>query len=112
MTPIKFALADATRKLADADDNFVTLMTGRHGRLLLFAPEGEDRQTPHTQDEFYIVVSGSGIFRRDGETVPFVAGDVLFVPAGVTHRFETFSDDFQTWVIFFGPRTEAKLLNG
>lgn len=107
MTPIKFALSDATRKLADADDNFVTLMTGKHGRLLLFAPEGEDRQTPHTQDEFYIVVSGSGSFRRGDETVPFVAGDVLFVPAGVAHRFESFSDDFQTWVIFFGPRVES-----
>ena len=107
MSPIKFALADATRKLADADDNFVTLMTGKNGRLLLFAPEGEDRQTPHTQDEFYIVVSGSGTFRRGDETVSFVAGDVLFVPAQTPHRFESFSDDFQTWVIFFGPRTEA-----
>ena len=64
MNPIKFALADATRKLADADDNFVTLMTGKNGRLLLFAPDGEDRQTPHTQDELYVVVSGSGTFRR------------------------------------------------
>ena len=107
MTSIKFALADATRKLADADDNFVTLMTGKNGRLLLFAPEGEDRQTPHTQDEFYIVVSGSGSFRRGDETIPFIAGDVLFVPAQVPHRFESFSDDFQTWVIFFGPRVEA-----
>ena len=107
MSPIKFALADANRKLADADDNFVTLMTGKHGRLLLFAPEGEDRQTPHTQDEFYIVVSGSGNFRRGDEVVPFVAGDVLFVPAGVFHHFENFTDDFQTWVIFFGPRVEA-----
>ena len=107
MSPIKFALADANRKLADADDNFVTLMTGKHGRLLLFAPEGEDRQTPHTQDESYIVVSGSGNFRRGDEVVPFVTGDVLFVPAGVFHHFENFTDDFQTWVIFFGPRVEA-----
>lgn len=106
MSPIKFSLSDATRKLADADDNFVTLMTGRHGRLLLFAPEGADNQTPHSQDEFYIVVSGSGSFRRGDETVSFVAGDVLFVPAQVPHRFESFSDDFQTWVIFFGPGVE------
>jgi mannose-6-phosphate isomerase-like protein (cupin superfamily) len=106
MTPIKFALADATRKLADADDNFVTLMTGKNARLLLFAPDGEDRQTPHTQDEFYVVVSGSGTFRRGEEMASFVAGDVLFAPAQMPHRFETFSDDFQTWVIFFGPRME------
>jgi hypothetical protein len=33
----------------------------------------------------------------------FSAGDVLFVPAGVPHRFEDFTDDFGTWVIFYGP---------
>jgi hypothetical protein len=26
------------------------------------------------------------------------------VPAGVSHAFETFSDNFKTWVIFFGPK--------
>ena len=103
MSPIKFALSDATRKLTDSDDNFVTLMTGKNGRLLLFAPDGQDNQTSHTQDEFYIIVSGSGTFRRGEESVSFVAGDALFVPAQMPHRFESFSDDFQTWVIFFGP---------
>ena len=40
----------------------------------------------------------------DGEERhPFNAGDLLFVPAGVVHRFEDFSDDFSTWVIFYGP---------
>ncbi len=51
----------------------------------------------------YVVASGSGVFRRGDETVAFSAGDALFVPAGVEHRFEQFSDDFRTWVIFFGP---------
>lgn len=32
------------------------------------------------------------------------AGDTLFVAAGVTHRFEQFSDDFVTWVVFYGPQ--------
>lgn len=30
-------------------------------------------------------------------------GDLLFVPAGVVHRFEEFTDDFATWVMFYGP---------
>jgi len=29
---------------------------------------------------------------------------LLFVPAGVEHRFEHFSEDFSTWVVFYGPR--------
>jgi mannose-6-phosphate isomerase-like protein (cupin superfamily) len=103
MSPIKFSLSDANRKLADSDDNFISLMTAKNARLVLFAPEGEDRQSPHTQDEIYIVISGTGTFRCGEESVSFVAGDVLFAPAQVTHRFENFSDDFQTWVVFYGP---------
>jgi len=33
-----------------------------------------------------------------------VAGDVLFVAAGVEHRFSKFTDDFATWVFFYGPQ--------
>jgi mannose-6-phosphate isomerase-like protein (cupin superfamily) len=33
----------------------------------------------------------------------FGPGDLLFVPAGVVHRFEDFTDDLAVWVIFYGP---------
>ena len=33
----------------------------------------------------------------------FSAGDFLFAPAGVEHRFVNFTDNFYTWVIFYGP---------
>jgi mannose-6-phosphate isomerase-like protein (cupin superfamily) len=42
-------------------------------------------------------------FYNDGERTPFDVGDVLFVRAGNEHRFENFTDDFATWVIFYGP---------
>jgi len=29
---------------------------------------------------------------------------VIFVEAGVEHRFEDFTDDFETWVVFWGPQ--------
>ena len=31
------------------------------------------------------------------------AGDVIFVEAGVPHRFEGYGEDFATWVVFWGP---------
>lgn len=76
-----------------------------HGTMSLqvFAPRGEDRQQPHIQDELYIVASGSSDFIRDGERETVSAGDALFVRAGVEHRFVGMSDDFVTWVIFWGP---------
>jgi mannose-6-phosphate isomerase-like protein (cupin superfamily) len=43
------------------------------------------------------------MFNRAGERRPFKPHDVIFVPAGMEHRFEGFSDDFQTWVVFWGP---------
>jgi mannose-6-phosphate isomerase-like protein (cupin superfamily) len=76
-----------------------------HGSLELrwYAPQGVDPQTPHGRDEVYIVASGSGWFRRGEERFPFTAGDALFVAAGIAHRFEDFTADFGTWVMFYGP---------
>ena len=77
----------------------------RHGSLEVeyYAPRGEDRQRPHTRDEVYVVIAGQGTFLNGTERHPFGPGDVIFVPAGVVHRFEDFSDDFATWVLFYGP---------
>ena len=68
-----------------------------------YAPKGTDDQTPHQQDEVYVVASGTGRFQNGTELHPFQAGDVLFVPAGREHRFLDFGADFATWVIFYGP---------
>ena len=39
----------------------------------------------------------------------FRAGDVMFAAAGEVHRFEEFSEDFFTWVLFYGPRAARRL---
>lgn len=72
-------------------------------RTLLYAPRGTDHQSPHKRDEIYIVAQGAAGFRRGDERRNVTAGDMLFVPAGMTHRFEAMSDDFACWVIFWGP---------
>ena len=85
-----------------------------HGSLEveIYAPRGHDPQTPHTRDEVYVVVAGHGKFFCAGETRDFSPGELLFVPAGVEHRFIDFSDDFVTWVLFYGPEIEAPLPSG
>lgn len=77
----------------------------RHGTLevKLYAPRGEDTQTPHTRDELYVVARGHGQAMIGGERQIFGPTDILFVPAGVDHRFEDFTEDFATWVMFYGP---------
>ena len=76
-----------------------------HGTLQveIYAPRGADAQKPHRRDEVYVVVTGSGTFLCDGAREAFGPGDFLFVPAGVEHRFEDFTDDLVVWVIFYGP---------
>jgi mannose-6-phosphate isomerase-like protein (cupin superfamily) len=76
-----------------------------HGSLSveLFAPRGVDTQTPHRWDEVYVGVRGEGHFVNGPTRHRFGPGDLLFVPAGVEHRFEDFSDDLTVWVLFYGP---------
>jgi len=68
-----------------------------------YAPRGTDPQTPHARDELYMVAAGRAAFVRGGERVAVAAGDLLFVPARMEHRFEDMSADFATWVMFYGP---------
>lgn len=77
----------------------------KHGTLSveIYAPRGTDPQQPHTRDEAYIVVHGSGEFVSGDGRSRFGPGDFLFAPAGMVHRFENFTDDLSVWVIFWGP---------
>ena len=83
-----------------------------HGTLLVefYTPVGEERQTPHTRDEAYVVARGTGVFFDGASRRPVAPGTFLFVPAGRDHRFEEFSSDFAVWVLFYGP--EGGELNG
>jgi mannose-6-phosphate isomerase-like protein (cupin superfamily) len=77
----------------------------QHGTLNLeiYAPKGTDLQQPHSRDELYIVVSGSGWFFVEGRRFEFSPGDSLFAAAGEVHRFEDFTEDLLVWVVFYGP---------
>jgi mannose-6-phosphate isomerase-like protein (cupin superfamily) len=77
-----------------------------HGSMSveLYAPIGTDIQTPHDQDELYFIHSGHGEFVVAGERHQFEAGTVFFVAAHIEHRFENFSSNFSTWVVFWGPK--------
>ena len=97
-------LAQAVATPLSPDRKSALLMS--HGSMTLryYAPKGVDDQTPHDKDELYIVASGHGGFLRNGERVEFGPGDVLFAAAGDDHRFVDFSDDFGTWVVFYGAK--------
>lgn len=101
---MQISVNTAVEKLRNSENKFLQLF--QHGSLQVevYKPVGEDLQQPHEQDEVYVIISGSGEFINGKEKVEFGAGDFLFVAAGIKHRFINFTDDFVTWVIFYGPK--------
>jgi mannose-6-phosphate isomerase-like protein (cupin superfamily) len=96
-------LADAQNAIPTRDGKLYSELL-RHGTLTveIYAPKGTDLQQPHTRDELYIVVAGRGWFLVEGQRVQFGPGDALFAAAGEVHRFEDFTEDLLTWVVFYG----------
>ena len=101
----RYTVEKALQLVAESEDRAYGVLL-EHGSLELgyYKPDRIDPQQPHSQDEIYIVQSGTGTFVLDNERQPFEPCEALFVPAGVAHRFEDFSDDFAAWVVFYGPQ--------
>jgi mannose-6-phosphate isomerase-like protein (cupin superfamily) len=61
---------------------------------------GVDEQTPHAEDEIYLVVEGRGVLAVEGIDRPVGPGDLLFVAARDDHRFHSITEDLKLLVVF------------
>jgi mannose-6-phosphate isomerase-like protein (cupin superfamily) len=61
---------------------------------------GTDTQTPHTEDEIYVVTAGRATIDADGGSAEVGPGAVVYVPAGEGHRFVDVTADFAVLVVF------------
>jgi mannose-6-phosphate isomerase-like protein (cupin superfamily) len=64
---------------------------------------GVDDQSPHTEDEIYVVRSGGAILVTDSGRADVGPGSVVFVPAGERHRFTEITADLAMIVVFAPP---------
>ena len=94
----------ALRQLQESGKEFLELFGYGTLSLEVYKPVEHDHQQPHERDEVYFIISGSGIFNLEGTLSHFRPGDFFFVPARAEHRFQQFTEDFGTWVIFYGPK--------
>ncbi len=102
--------AHAFDVVAAGEGHFVEhLRTGDLSVGTYALPEGgQDVQSPHTEDEVYVVVSGAAVLRTPEGDLPVTVGSVIVVRAGVPHRFEHVQRDFRAVVVFAPPeRTRA-----
>lgn len=103
---------DALNRLPGPNgERFAELFAQGSLSIEIYSPRRTDPQHPHSRDEVYVIVSGTGRFLRGSEEVVFQSGDVFFVRAGEAHRFVDFSQDFVTWVFFYGPEGREKGLS-
>ena len=94
-------VSDAFSRLpGPSGERYVSMLDYEDLELEFYAPRGTDPQNPHTRDEIYVVVQGQGTFVNGDQRQSFAPGDVFFVPARVSHRFEEFSDDLMVWAFF------------
>lgn len=94
----------ALEKLKESKTEFLEVFGHGSLEVEVYKPHLTDKQTPHERDEIYVIISGSGDFINGKDRHSFGVGDVLFVPAGREHRFINFTNDFSTWVFFYGPK--------
>ena len=59
-----------------------------------------DLQAPHTRDETYHILRGRAMCRIGDEERPIQAGTILFIRAGVEHRFHSITEDLDILVFF------------
>jgi mannose-6-phosphate isomerase-like protein (cupin superfamily) len=100
----------------ELDELVARLDTSRHDFAEFFRAEtlsltiafwpagGVDDQTPHAEDEVYFVASGRARIRVAGDDRAVGAGSVVYVAAGVEHRFHSIEEDLKVLVFWSPPR--------
>jgi mannose-6-phosphate isomerase-like protein (cupin superfamily) len=97
-------LAEAQSRIpGPAGEHAVSVLQRGTLDVALSLPVPPNTQTPHTQDEIYVVIRGRGFLVHDEKRDRFEAGDLLFVAAGTEHHVEDFSEDLAVWRVFYGP---------
>lgn len=68
---------------------------------------GVDDQSPHTEDEIYVVTAGRARIVTPDGAADVRPGSVIFVAAGEEHRFVDVTEDLALLVVF-GPAYGAR----
>lgn len=102
-----FRLDELEAERAANDGAYLQFLRERNMSVGLYALDaGEsDRQQPHGQDEVYFVVSGRASITVGAETTEVARGGVVYVPAGLTHKFHHISEDLRVLVVFSPPES-------
>jgi mannose-6-phosphate isomerase-like protein (cupin superfamily) len=68
--------------------------------LYVLEAGSSDPQQPHSEDEIYVVMGGRAQIRVADQDRPVVAGSIVYVAAGVEHRFHSIEEALEVLVVF------------
>lgn len=99
------SLADLLAAPSDAGRSFAEVLRVRamSAGVYELAAGAEDLQQPHTEDEVYMVLRGRARATVAGDVVDVMSGSMLYVPAGVLHRFHDIEEELTVLVVFAPP---------
>ncbi|AKH83443.1 hypothetical protein AA958_15885 [Streptomyces sp. CNQ-509] len=100
-----FRLDDLEAERRANDGAYLQFVRERNMSVGLYALDAgaSDPQQPHRQDEVYVIMSGRGSVTVGDETLQVGRGCVVYVPAGVPHRFHHITEDLRVLVVFSPP---------
>lgn len=100
MEPI--SLDEVREEHRDTDDRYLEFLRRDSmsvGRYVVPAG-GTDPQTPHDEDEVYVVTAGRASIRIGDDEYPVERGDVVLVERHVDHQFFDVREALETLVVF------------
>jgi quercetin dioxygenase-like cupin family protein len=99
-----FDLADALRLRRESGRRYLEFLRvpALSAGVYVLPAGGDDPQSPHKEDEMYYVVRGRGRMRAGSQDHAVSQGSVIFVAAGVEHRFYEITEEL-TVLVFFAP---------
>ncbi|APU41378.1 cupin domain-containing protein [Streptomyces sp. NPDC056254] len=102
-----FRLDELEAERAANDGAYLQFLRERNMSVGLYALDAgqTDPQRPHGQDEVYFVVSGRASITVGDETTTVARGSVVYVPAGVPHKFHHITEDLKVMVVFSPPES-------
>ena len=102
MDPIQ--IDEVIKRLDDEDESFIEFLRRDSMSLGVYRLDAgaTDPQDPHTEDEAYYIVSGTGKIQIGEDTHSVEKGDIIFVEREVEHCFFDIEEDLVT-LVFFAP---------
>ena len=97
-----FTMEDLLRQQADSGRRYLPFLRvpELHAGVYVLEAGADDTQQPHGDDEVYYVVRGHGVLQAGDQKFAAEPGAVLYVRAGVSHRFHSISEELELLVFF------------